>query len=105
MKKSLILISVLGLCACMRTTDLGNGLTRLKSEPRNCEFLYTLDSSVTTYSIEEAYAYVEKTIVDQQSWKGDSYYVVNEEVVDNKGAVFGPDHVYKFKVKVYKCDK
>ena len=105
MKKNLILISVLGLCACAQTTNSGNGLIRLTEEPKNCEFLYTLDSSVSTYKLADAYDYVEKSILEQKNFIGDSYLVVNEDVVDNVGAIFGPEHTYKFKVKVYDCIK
>ena len=45
MKKSLFIVSVLVLSACAGTTGAGNGLTRLENEPKNCEFLYTIDSS------------------------------------------------------------
>lgn len=104
MKKSIVLLSLIGLCACATTTDSGNGLTRLTEEPKNCEFLYTLDSSVTTYKLTDAQDYVEKVILKQKVL-GDSYYIVNENILDNAGAIFGPDHTYEFKVKVYNCNK
>ena len=104
MKKTLLLCPVIALCACATTTGAGNGITRLYAEPTNCEFLYNLDSNVTTYKIADAYDYIEKSILEQKSL-GDSYYISNENVVDNVGAVFGPEHTYKFKVKVYNCNK
>lgn len=105
MKKTIALISLLGLCACATTTDNGNGLTMLTQEPENCEFLYTLDSVSTTYKIEDAYAYIEKSIIENQMFFGDSYLIVDENVTENPGAVFGPGNTFKFKVKVYKCNK
>ena len=105
MKKSIALISLMGLCACATTQNPDNGLFSLKEEPKNCEFLYNLDSSVTTYKISGAYDYVEKSILENKSLIGDSYYIVNEDIIDNVGAVFGPEHTYKFKVKVYDCIK
>ena len=105
MKKSIVLMSLIGLCACATTQNSGNGLTRLTEEPKNCEFLYNLDSSVTTYKLSGAYDYVEKSILENNSLIGDSYYIVPEDVIDNVGAVFGPEHTYKFKVKVYDCIK
>ena len=105
MKKSLVLLSVLGLAACATTKDNGNGLTRLNAEPKNCEFVYTLDSSAATYTLSDAYDYMEKSILEQQNYIGDSYYIVDETVLDNPGAIFGPEHTYKFKVKVYNCNK
>jgi hypothetical protein len=104
MKKSICLISLLALCACTTGQKTSNGLTRLEAEPKNCEFLYNLDSSATTYKLSDAYDYVEKSILENKSL-GDSYYVVNESILDNVGAVFGPEHTYKFRIKVYNCNK
>ena len=104
MKKTTLCLAVLGLAACATTTGVGNGLTRLESEPTNCEFLYNLDSSVTTYRLMDVYESVEKMILEQPKL-GDSYYISNEDIVENVGAVFGPEHTHKFKVKVYNCNK
>ena len=57
MKKS-ILLSLL-LAACAVATDAGNGLTRLNTEPKDCEYLYTIDSSAITYNVSDAYDYLE----------------------------------------------
>lgn len=104
MKKTMCLISLLGLCACATGgTKTENGLIRLDAEPKNCQFLYNLDSSVTTYKLSDAYNYVEQSILENKSL-GDSYYVVSENTVDNVGAIFGPEHIYKFKIKVYNCN-
>ena len=105
MKKSIVLLSLIGLCACATTQKSDNGLIRLDKEPTNCEFLYNLDSSVTTYKVSGAYDYVEKSILENRDFIGDSYYVVHEDIIDNEGAIFGPEHTYKFKVKVYDCIK
>jgi len=106
MKKYICFISLIGLCACATTTERpDNGLTRLRAEPSNCQFVYTMDSSVATYKQEDAYDYMEKSILEQKMFDGDSYYIVDESILDNQGAVFGPEHTYKFKVKVYKCNK
>ena len=104
MKKTLIFTSVLVLAACAGTTGPGNGLTRLETEPKNCEYLYTVDSSASTYSIADAYDYLEKSILEQKGI-GDSYYVSKEDILENIGAVFGPRKTYKFKAKVYNCKK
>ncbi len=104
MKKFLLFCGMIGLAACATSTDAGNGLIRLESEPKNCEYLYSLDSSVTTYKLSSAYDYVEKSILEQKKL-GDSYYIVDESVLDNVGAIFGPEHTYKFKVKVYNCNQ
>lgn len=105
MKKITLGFALLGLTACATTTGVGNGLTRLESEPTNCEFLYNLDSSVTTYKLIDAYDYIEKTILEENKM-GDSYYIANADIVDNVNrAMFAPEHKYKFKVKVYNCNK
>ena len=104
MKKYTMLMSLVALTACATATDAGNGLTRLESEPKNCEYLYTLDSSATTYKLTGAYDYLEKSILEQKTL-GDSYYVINQNIVENEDAVFGPKNTFKFKVKVYNCQK
>ena len=102
MKKS-ILLSLL-LAACAVATDAGNGLTRLNTEPKDCEYLYTIDSSAITYNVSDAYDYLEKSILEQKSL-GDSYYISKENILENAGAIFGPKKTYKFKAKVYNCKK
>ena len=100
MKKVFCFLFVLSACATM--TGTGTGLTRLNSEPKNCEFLYNLTSDITNYSKEDVYNYLEQQILNQQKL-GDSYYIVNESITDNVGAILGPKHTYKLKVKVYSC--
>lgn len=104
MKKLTVLSSLVVLCACAVATDAGNGLTRLDAEPKNCEYLYTIDSSATTYKLTGAYEYLEKSILEQQKI-GDSYYIVNQNIFENEDAIFGPRNTFKFKVKVYNCNK
>ena len=104
MKKTILFCAVLGLVSCATTEKPNNGLTRLETEPKNCEYLYTLNTTSTTYKLADAYDYLEKNILEQKTI-GDSYYVVNESVIDNAGAVFGPKHTFKFNVKVYNCNK
>ena len=103
MKKIILLATVL-LSACATTTDTGNGLVRLDTEPTNCKYLYTMDSSATSYKLSGAYDYLEQTILDQRI-VGDSYYVVEQSTKENPDAVFGPKNTFKFKVKVYNCAK
>ena len=104
MKKYMLLISLIALSACATSTDAGNGLARLDSEPKNCEFLYTLDSNVTTYKLYDAYDFLEKSIIEQNK-QGDSYYIVSQNTVENPDAIFGPKNTFKFKAKVYNCEK
>ena len=82
MKKLTVLSSLVVLCACAVATAAGNGLTRLDAEPKNCEYLYTIDSSATTYKLSGAYEYLEQSILEQQKI-GDSYYIVNHLVKQN----------------------
>ena len=77
----------------------------MDTKPKNCEFLYDLDSSVTTYKLTDAYDYIEKSILERNGL-GDSYYIDQETISDNTNrALFAPEHIYKFKVKVYNCNK
>ena len=100
MKKVFCCLFVLAACATM--TDAGSGLNRLNQEPKNCEFLYTLNSDATVYDIEDAYEYLENNILGQEKL-GDSYLIVKEDTVRNPSAILGPKNTYKFKVKVYNC--
>lgn len=100
MKKAFCLLCLLSACATM--TDAGSGLSRLNQEPKNCEFLYTLNSNATVYDIDAAYESLEKSILEQEKL-GDSYLIIKEETVANPSAIFGPKNTYKFKVKVYNC--
>jgi hypothetical protein len=101
MKKSLIFVSLL-LVACGGTTNIDNGLIRLNTEPTNCEYLYTMDSSSSTYNISDAYDYLEKSILEQNA-NANTYYIDKETALENVGAIFGPKQTYKFKAKVYNC--
>jgi hypothetical protein len=103
MKKLVSICVSLVLCACAQSTGAGNGLTRLNSEPKNCEFLYTIDSSVSTYKIADAYDFIEKRIMEEKGF-GDSYFIDQEDIMKNPGAIFGPKNTYKLKAKVYKCN-
>lgn len=100
MKKAVCLMCLLSACATM--TGAGNGLTRLNQEPKNCEFLYTLNSNATVYDIDDAYEYLENNILEQEKL-GDSYLIVKEDIASNPSAILGPKNIYKFKVKVYNC--
>lgn len=103
--KNKTLICMFGLLsACAATTDAGNGLIKLTQEPKNCQFLYTMTTSAKTYDIDDAYDYLEQGILDQ-SEQGDSYYIAEESKSDNPDAILGPKQTYKFKVKVYNCNK
>ena len=101
--KKIILLAFCVLAACA-TTDNGNGLNRFDKEPTNCKYLYTMDSSATSYKLAGAYDYLEQTILDQRI-VGDSYFVVEQSTKENPDAVFGPKNTFKFKVKVYNCAK
>ena len=103
MKKYIAFMSLVFLCACTGT-NIDNGLTRLEKEPKNCDFLYVLNSNASTYKLSGAYDFLEKSILEQDK-TGDSYYIVSEDVSKNSDAVFGPRNTFKFKVKVYKCKK
>ena len=102
MNKIFLLLLILG--ACAQSTGAGNGLTRLTVEPKNCEYLYAIDSSVSTYNLNDAYDFLEKRILEENGF-GDSYYISGENILENAGAIFGPKNTYKLKAKVYNCKK
>lgn len=104
MKKTMLFISVIALYACATTTSEPTGITRLKQEPKNCEYLYNVDTTMTSYNINDAYEFLEKRIIEQDNI-GDSYYISGEDVLDNTEAIFGPKHTFKLKAKVYNCNK
>ena len=104
MKKITLCCAVLGLTACPTNTNTDNGLKMATTEPTDCEFLYNLNSSITNYRLMDKHEYIEKTILEQKQI-GDTYYIVSEDITNNPGAVFGPEQTYKFKVKVYSCNK
>lgn len=100
--KKIFILSVLCLAACVQSIESCSGLKRLGSEPKDCEFLYTINTSVTNYNLEDAYDFLEKRIMEQHM-VGDSYYIVQQETEKNEEAIFGPENTFKFKTKVYKC--
>ena len=83
--KKLLICSVFALAACVATTN--TGLTRLETEPKDCEFLYTIDTSFADYNMNKAYEFLE------------------QKILENLDAIFGPKSTYKFKTKVYNCKK
>jgi hypothetical protein len=104
MKKILLFLPILVIGACATTTDEGNGLAKLTQEPKDCEYLYTLDTSMTSYDIDDAYNFMEKRILEDEG-KGDSYYISEQNIRKNPEAIFGPKNTYRIKAKVYNCKK
>ena len=104
MKKMCLVFACLMVVACAKTVKEDNGLVRLNAKPDNCDFLYEIKSSFSGYSEEAAYDFVEKRIVEENAF-GDSYYITEEDIVENEGAIFGPKNTYKLKAMVYDCKK
>ena len=104
MKKILIFVTILSVASCASSGKHDNGLTRLNYEPKDCNFLYEIKSSFSGYSEDAAYDFVEKRIIEENAL-GDSYYIADEDIVENEGAIFGPKHTYKLKAMVYTCKK
>ena len=104
MKKTILLAMFVAVCACSKSVKPDNGLVRLQAEPKNCEFLYEIKSTFSGYSEEAAQDFIEKRIVEENAL-GDSYYIANEDIVENEGAIFGPRNTYKLQAKVYNCKK
>lgn len=104
MKKIMFFMMILSVTGCMKSEKPDNGLRRLSAIPQNCEFLYEIKSQFSGYSAEDAYDFVEKRIVEENGF-GDSYYIANEDILENEGAIFGPKNTYKIKAMVYNCKK
>ena len=103
MKKLLLLSLILGACATT-TEEPITGITRLTQEPKDCHYLYNVDTTMKSYNIKDAYEFLEKRIIEQDGL-GDSYYISGEDILDNQDAVFGPKNTFKIKAKVYNCKK
>ncbi|MCQ2574480.1 MAG: hypothetical protein MJ156_00020 [Alphaproteobacteria bacterium] len=91
-------------CSQTVSTKEDFSLTELQKEPNNCEFLYKITSKSTVYSEEAAKKYLKETIHTQDTF-GDSYFIVNKDIIHNDEAIFGPKNTYSFKANVYKCKK
>lgn len=102
MKKLLLLSLVLGACATT-TEEPVTGITRLNQEPKDCKYIYDLGTTMKSYNLKDAYEFMEKEIIERDL--GDSYYVLDEKILDNKDAVFGPKNTFKIKARVYNCKK
>ena len=100
--KKILICSVFALTACAATTD--TGLIRLNEEPKDCEFLYTIETSFADYNMNNAYSFLEQKISEQRTI-GDTYYIEKQDTFENMDAIFGPKNTYKFKTKVYNCKK
>ncbi|MCQ2562323.1 MAG: hypothetical protein MJ158_01750 [Alphaproteobacteria bacterium] len=101
--KKFIFLFLLCLSACTNTVKKDYGLTKLNTEPSNCEFLYTISSNASVYTEIAAYEYLEQAIVSQDK-NVDSYFVIKQSLQENEDAIFGPKNTYKLQAKVYKCN-
>lgn len=104
MKKTMFVLGLLALAACAESGTKEPALVRLNAEPKNCEYLYMIDTNVSSYDIDDAYNFIEKRIVEENKL-GDSYFIYTEDMVKNVGAILGPRNTYKIKAKVYNCKK
>ena len=106
MKKTVFVLGLLALAACCGESGTKEepALVRLNAEPKNCEYLYMIDTNVSSYDIDDAYNFIEKRIVEENKL-GDSYFIYTEDMVKNVGAILGPRNTYKIKAKVYNCKK
>ena len=91
--KKILICSVFALTACAATTD--TGLIRLNEEPKDCEFLYTIETSFADYNMNNAYSFLEQKISEQRTI-GDTYYIEKQDTFENIDAIFGPKNTYKF---------
>lgn len=77
-------------------------LKKLEHEPVGCVFLYKIESTASVYNQDDAYRYLENRIAEQSN-SGNVYWIVNEKIKSNPGAIFGPKNSFIFAANVYDC--
>lgn len=102
MKKIILACLCVAMASCAQSKD-DFGLIKLTYEPKDCEFLYAIKADFSGYSEQDAFAFVEKRIVEENGF-GDAYYIAKQDIVENDGVLFGPN-TYKLKANVYNCQK
>ncbi len=104
MKKILCLgLLVLTGCGGYVSSESGSeNIVRFNSQPKNCTYLYDMNTTVSVYDEADAYRYLENSIA-KQSKPGNAYWVESMEKKQNPGIVFGPEKSFVFKAKVYDC--
>jgi hypothetical protein len=106
MKKIFALFTVLvSLTSCGGLVKNQNGsekLLQLNSEPVACTFLYTIESEVSVYDIDDARRYLENRIVDQVR-PGNAYWITSQRTKPNEWVIFGPERAFVLVANVYDC--
>ena len=99
--KKYLLMSVIALAACTNyIKPESDNLTQLKSEPKNCTLLYTMDADANFYSEDDAIRYVENQIAKNG---GNSFFVTKKEKHQNEWKMFAPEYSYAIIANVYDC--
>jgi hypothetical protein len=105
MKKFLVIPLLLALVACggwIKPEAGSENLTRLESEPTNCQFMYRLEVEVSVYHRDDAERYLRNRIVDQHR-RGNAYHIVSQHTRPNQWVLFGPERAFVISANVYDC--
>jgi hypothetical protein len=106
MKKTcfLFLVSCL-LAGCIKDAALSPEaarLQKLESEPKNCTFIHQITTEHALYNSTDADAFMRNRVAESAG-RGNAYYVSEQSVRRNPGAIFGPTETFVAIVKVYEC--
>lgn len=106
MKKYLSLlvvaIAVVGCGGYIKNENGSENIKQLTQEPKDCLFLYKMETTVSAYKQDDARRYLENSIASQ-SRPGNAYLITDKRTKENPGAVFGPDESFIYTAKVYEC--
>ena len=106
MKRSCILFfSIFVLFGCIKPEPLSTqaaSLQKLESEPKNCVLVHTITTEHALYNPSDADAFMRNRVAES-SGRGNAFYIVDQSVRRNPGAVFGPVETFVATVRVYDC--
>ena len=105
MKKVLALGLVALVAACNNTVKVENNTDNLilvKSEPRNCDYLYKIDVDASFYTHNDAIQYLKNRIMFENSL-ANVFWLEKDEKQQNDWVMFGPEYKYIMTARVYNC--
>ena len=104
--KKIIMLGLVGvLAACNNTVkpqENADDLILVKSEPKNCVYLYKMDADASFYSHDDAVQYLKNRIAAQNK-TGNVFWLSKDEKIQNEWVMFGPEYKYSLTAKVYDC--
>lgn len=106
MKK--VLFAVLFLAGCnslIKNQNDSEKLIKLDAEPKDCVYLYKIQSQAAVYSSEDAERYLENQIAEDNSVGGNAYFVTDQAKRPNRWIPFAPENTFVLSANVYNCSK